>query len=284
MAHGKRCRSSTGRTIVKTGGIFSFKGASLIALTLTSVVSALGFLWPFLINEKQGHPQWLFLLATPCALLLLMASVSNGDLDSKSIALLAVLSALIAALRPMGTGAVGIEPMWFVLILAARVFGPSFGFLLGALSMFLSAILTGGLGPWVAYQSFAAGWIGLGVALIPRSLRGRGEILALACYGIVAAEFFGIAMDLQFWPWALGTQTQLSYIAGAPLSENLARFFSYHFLSAMAWDIPRAIFTASLILITGRPILHTLRRAHTRAAFLTPIEFIERAKEQEVAK
>jgi energy-coupling factor transport system substrate-specific component len=269
---------------MKTSGIFAFKGASLAALILTSAISALAFLWPFLINEKQGHPQWIFLLATPFALLLLMVSISNNELDSKSIALLAVLTALIAALRPMGTGAVGIEPMWFVLILSARVFGPSFGFLLGALSMFLSAILTGGMGPWVAYQSFAAGWIGLGVALIPRMVRGKSEIFILALYGVLAAEFFGIAMDLQFWPWALGADTQLSYLAGSPISENLSRFFSYHFLSAMAWDIPRAVFTASLIAIAGKPILQTLRRAHTRAAFLTPIEFIELVKVQKAAR
>ena len=150
--------------------------------------------------------------------------------------------------------------------------------------MFLSAILTGGMGPWVAYQSFAAGWIGLGVALIPRMLRGKSEIFILALYGVLAAEFFGIAMDLQFWPWALGADTQLSYLAGAPISENLARFFSYHFLSAMAWDIPRAVFTASLITIAGKPILQTLRRAHTRAAFLTPIEFIEHVKIQKAAR
>jgi energy-coupling factor transport system substrate-specific component len=222
-------------------------------------------------------------MATPFALLLLLISASNDQLDSKSIALLAVLTALIAALRPMGTGAVGIEPMWFVLILSARVFGPSFGFLLGTLSMLLSAILTGGMGPWVAYQSFAAGWIGLGVAIIPRGLRGKKEIFALIMYGIVAAEFFGIAMDLQFWPWALGADTQLSYLAGAPIAENLSRFITYHFLSAMAWDIPRAIFTASLIAIAGKPILQTLRRAHTKAAFLTPIEFIEHVKVQKAA-
>jgi len=34
----------------------------------------------------------------------------------------------------------------------------------------------------------------------------------------------------------------------------------------------------------GKPVLHTLRRAYTKAAFLNPIEFIERAKEQAVAK
>jgi energy-coupling factor transport system substrate-specific component len=263
---------------MKTADIVRFKGASLFALIATSAVSAIGFLWPFFISEKQDHPQWIFLLATPFALLLLLISVSNKSLDSKSVALLAVLSALIAALRPMGTGAVGIEPMWFVLILSARVFGASFGFLLGTISMFLSAILTGGLGPWVAYQSFAAGWIGLGVALIPKKVKGKIEIAALACYGIIAAEFFGIAMDLQFWPWTLGADTQLSYRAGAPFVENFSHFISYHFLSSMAWDIPRAVFTASLILFTAKPVLHTLRRAHTRAAFMTPIEFIERVK------
>jgi energy-coupling factor transport system substrate-specific component len=268
---------------MKTAGIFTFKGSSLYALCATSAVSALGFCWPFLVTHKQGHPQWIFLLAAPFALLTLMASISNKLFDAKTISLLAVLSALVAALRPMGTGAVGIEPMWFILILAARVFGPSFGFLLGTISMFLSAVLTGGLGPWVAYQSFAAGWIGLGVALIPRSLKNRFEIGALTLYGIIAAEFFGIAMDLQFWPWAVGSDSQLSYIAGAPITSNLSHFISYHFLSSMAWDIPRAIFTAALIVATGKPVLHTLRRAHTRAAFMTPIEFIEREKVQRAA-
>ena len=263
---------------MRTAGIFSFRGASLIALLATSAISALGFIWPFLINEKQGHPQWIFLLATPCALLLLMISVSNKDLDSKSIALLAVLSALIAALRPMGTGAVGIEPMWFVLILAARVFGQSFGFLLGTISMFLSAILTGGIGPWVAYQSFAAGWIGLGVALIPKALRGKSEIFALAIYGITAAGFFGIAMDLQFWPWALGSSTQLSYIPNGELTENLRRFVTFHFATSMAWDIPRAVLASTLIVITAPAVLSALRRTRTKAAFLTPVEFSARSK------
>jgi energy-coupling factor transport system substrate-specific component len=201
------------------------------------------------VTSDSSAPQWIFLACAPIALLLFFAKVSNGDLDAKSVALLALLSALIAALRPLGTGAVGIEPMWFILILSARVFGPTFGFLLGALSMVLSAFITGGIGPWLAYQSFAAAWIGLGVALIPRRLRGRRELIALIVYGILAAQFFGIAMDLQFWPWYLGVDSQLS------------------------WDIPRAIFTSVLLAIAGKPVLGALRRAHTRARFMTPIEF-----------
>jgi energy-coupling factor transport system substrate-specific component len=84
-------------------------------------------------------------------------------------------------------------------------------------------------------------------------------------------------MDLQFWPWALGSQTELSYLAGAPITENLNRFFSYHFLSALAWDIPRAVITVILIVLAGKPALNALRRARHKAAFVTEVEFKELA-------
>ena len=261
------------KTQLRTGKIISFTATSAATLLLVSAVSLLGFLWPFFVTSNSSAPQWIFLACAPIALLLFFAKVSNGDLDPKSVALLALLSALIAAVRPLGTGAVGIEPMWFILILSARIVGPAFGFLLGALSMVLSAFITGGIGPWLAYQSFAAAWIGLGVALIPPKLRGRSEIFALIVYGIFAAQFFGIAMDLQFWPWYLGVDSQLSYIPGGALTDNIDRFFTYHFLSALAWDIPRAIFTSVLLAIAGKSVLGALRRAHTRARFMTPIEF-----------
>jgi energy-coupling factor transport system substrate-specific component len=41
----------------------------------------------------------------------------------------------------------------------------------------------------------------------------------------------------------------------------------------MAWDIPRAILTSVLIVVTATPFLRALRRTYFKAAFLTPIEF-----------
>jgi len=213
------------------------------------------------------------------AFFLVIIQISNSALDAKSVALLGVLSALIAALRPLGAGAVGIEPMWFILILSARVFGPSFGFILGLTSMFVSALLTGGVGPWLGYQVFAAAWIGMAAGMLPgKKLRGRRELLLLIVFGIIASELFGILMDLQFWPWALGADTQLSYLANGAISENLSRFITFHFATAMAWDIPRAVFTTILLVFSGKAVLSALRRTKTRAAFLAPIEFNERAK------
>lgn len=244
-----------------------------------STLAIVGFIWPFLVPtiELADKASWFFLSTTPMAVALLIVLITHDDLGSKNIAFLGILSALIAALRPLGIGAIGIEPMWFALILAARVMGPTFGFLLGTFSMTLSALLTGGIGPWLSYQIFAAALIGLGIGLIPANVRGKLEVFLLALYGIVASEFFGIAMDLQFWPWSLGSETELSFRAGAPLGENLSHFFSYHFLSALAWDVPRAIITAVLITIAGKPALNALRRARHRAAFATHAEFQELA-------
>jgi energy-coupling factor transport system substrate-specific component len=168
--------------------------------------------------------------------------------------------------------------MWFILILSARVYGASFGFLLGVISMFASALLTGGLGPWLGYQMFAAAWIGMAAGFLPKRVSGKSEIAMLLIFGAFAAGAFGILMDLQFWPWALGSNTQLSYIAGGSISENFSRFITFHFASAMAWDIPRAIFTCVLIASTGPAVLSALRRTYTRAAFSTPVVFSERAK------
>ena len=243
---------------------------------ISSLISmaALGFFWPFFVptDEMADKASWFFLAATPLIMILVVVLVTQEELGSKKIALLGILTALIAALRPLGIGAIGIEPMWFALIIASRAMGPTFGFLLGTLSMALSALLTGGIGPWLSYQIFAAALIGWGTILIPAKLRGMQEVSALIFYGIIAAGFFGIAMDLQFWPWTLGPGTELSYLPGAALVENLDRFFTYHFISALAWDIPRAILTTILLSIATKPMLTALRRSDEISRFVSESE------------
>ena len=151
------------------------------------------------------------------------------------------------------------------------VFGSSFGFLLGVQSMLLSAFLTGGFGPWLPYQVFAAGWIGLIAGAIPKVKRFQIPLLALS--SLLLAEVFGFLMDLQFGPWAFGPKTQLSYIPGAAIADNFQRFISYHFASSMAWNVPRAIFTAALIIAVGPGVLKALQRSARKASFASEIKF-----------
>ena len=104
----------------------------------------------------------IFLILLPILVVVVLAEIAGGGIDSKALAMLGVLSAIGAALRPLGAGTAGIETSFFLLIVAGRVFGPGFGFVLGSTTLFASALLTGGVGPWLPFQMLAASWVGPG--------------------------------------------------------------------------------------------------------------------------
>ena len=114
--------------MLKTSDIYRFSRRSQITLFSVSIFTLAGFTWPFFAPDQSSarFAQYFFWIAIPFTFFLLLAQLSDKSLDAKSVALLGMLAALIAALRPLGAGAVGLEPMWFLLILAARVFGSAF--------------------------------------------------------------------------------------------------------------------------------------------------------------
>jgi energy-coupling factor transport system substrate-specific component len=245
-------------------------------------VGIVAFAWPLLAAPASdavahsGDAAILFALVTPLLLLVVLAQLGDGGMDAKSIAMLGVLSAVICALRPLGGGAVGIEPIWAVLILGGRALGPGFGFALGSISMFASALLTGGVGPWLPFQMLAAAWVGLGAGLLPR-VEGRREIGMLAGYAAVACLAYGFLMNLWFWPFSSGLPQQLAFTPGAPFIENLTAWLRFCVVTSLGYDVPRAILAVVLILAAGRPVLHALRRMSRKAAFEAPIEFAPNA-------
>lgn len=246
---------------------------SPVLLLIGSACGLFAFSWPLFLPDSNvdllqpSSARLLAILIAAIGIALVALEISRGAMDSKSVALLGVLSALIAALRLVGAGAIGIEPMWFLLILAGYVYGKYFGFSLGVISMAVSALLTGGIGPWLPFQMIAAGWIGLLAGFAATRIPKQIEIPYLILVGITASLSFGLLMDLQLWPWITGSDTQLSFIAGASITENLQRFLVFHLATALAWDIPRALTTAVLIAITAKPVLNSLTRARTRLNF-----------------
>lgn len=246
-------------------------------LSGVSLIGAVLFTWPLFVGVEATVAGWRdapFLFALLVALLLAVAAseVSTGGIDAKAIAVLGVLSAVGAALRPLGTGIAGFEPVFFLLILAGRVFGPGFGFLLGATTLFASALTTAGIGPWLPYQMLAAAWIGAGAGLLP-AVKARGERYLLAGYAVVAALAYGLLLNLSFWPFLIAGDTGISYVAGAPVLDNLIRFILFTLVTSLGFDIPRAVLTALLVLFTAPGVLRVLRRAARRAAFHAPVTF-----------
>jgi energy-coupling factor transport system substrate-specific component len=238
---------------------------SSFTIFLSSVIGFIAFTWPlYVIAENDGAARWLFLTLVPLVTLITIVEITTGSLNVKSLAFLGVLSATGAALRAIGAGAVGLEPIWFLIIIGGRAHGKRFGFILGLTTLLASAILTGGVGPWLAFQMMCAAWIGWGAGALPRIQSKNIEVIALAGYGIFAAAFFGFMMDLQLWPWIASPATTIAYIPGDAVVNNLERFVAFHFATALAWDIPRAVFNAVLILLLGRALLNSIRRAMQR--------------------
>lgn len=253
---------------------------SAAALLLVSGIGVVAFGWPLLADPSSGlahsaDAPWLFALLLPLLLAVVAATIADTGLDAKAVAMLGVLAAAGAALRPLGAGTAGLEPIFFLMVLSGRVLGPGFGFVLGAVSLFASALLTGGVGPWLPFQMLAMGWLTMGAGLLPgaRGLRGRAELLLLAAYGAVSSLGYGLVMNLQGWPYIAGLSTGISFVPGDPLPDNLARFLAYVLATSLGWDVPRALVTAALILICGGSVLRALRRATRRAAFGAPVRF-----------
>jgi energy-coupling factor transport system substrate-specific component len=248
---------------------------SWIAIGLASIVGVAAFFWPFLaapesaVVAHSSDAPWIFAAAIPLVLFVVLAQVTEGGMNSKAVAMLGVLAAVIAILRPLGAGHAGLEPIWVILILGGRAFGPGFGFALGSISLLASALLTGGVGPWLPFQMLAASWVGLGAGLLPQ-FRGRAEIAMLALYGAVASMAYGLLLNLWFWPF-IGEGSQIAFVPGAPLTENLLRWFAFTLATSLGFDIPRAILTTTLIIFIGHPVLVALRRAGRRAAFTAPV-------------
>ena len=104
---------------------------SALVLALTSAIGVLMLLWPLLLDVDPGtdrvDPPFLFLILLPLVLAVVLAEMSEGGIDSRVLAILGVLSAVNAILRLLSAGTAGLELIFFLLILAGRVFGAGFG-------------------------------------------------------------------------------------------------------------------------------------------------------------
>jgi len=248
------------------------RSRALAVVGLISVIGLMGFLWPLLVQPDStlahnDDAPMLFAVMLPLLLAVVLAELSDGVMESKRVAMLGVLAALGAVLRPLGAGTGGIELVFIPIILGGRAFGPSFGFVLGSITLFASALLTAGVGPWLPFQMLAAAWMGMGAGLLPKRLAGRTEIVVLAAYGAIAALAFGLVMNMYFWPFAVGSDTGISMQAGAAVWDNLRRFFAYHLATSLGWDVGRAITNVVAISLIGRGVLIALKRTARRAAF-----------------
>jgi energy-coupling factor transport system substrate-specific component len=246
-----------------------------------ATASALGiaaFVSPFLVPLQPAangasavatSPAYLGALIVLC-LAALVAEAQGRAMSAKLVALLGVLVAINSALRFAETaipGPAGFTPVFLLILLGGYVFGARFGFLLGALTMLASAILTAGIGPWLPYQMFVAGWMGMSAGMFDwRGYPLRIELGLLLLFGAAWGFLYGAIMNLWSWPILAGDPAQ-SWQAGLSVADGIQRYAAYYAATSLWWDAFAALGNVVLLALFGPPTLKVLRRFKQRFIF-----------------
>lgn len=259
------------------------KRIAVVAIyTLSSLLGLLAFADPFLrpvVLSAGGAAKASYARATEAPLLTvgllllclvaLFVEMQGQATNAKVIAALGVLVAITAVLRFLETavpGPGGFSPVFVPIILTGYVFGSRFGFLMGALSLLVSALLTGGVGPWLPFQMFTAGWIGLTAGWLPHLSRPGLEMVLLIFFGFLWGLLYGAITNLYFWPFLVG-ESGLSWQAGDGWQTAIAHYAAFYLATSLVWDIFAAAGNSLLLVVLGRPILQALARFQARFQF-----------------
>jgi energy-coupling factor transport system substrate-specific component len=232
-----------------------------------SVAGLALFLWPFVAANPPA-------VATSVALslgvvaVLIFVEASTRRLDARRFALLAAIAAIDAALRlVLVTGLGGFSPIFFLVLAAGYVYGPSYGFLAGSVALLASAVATGGIGPWLPYEMMGCGFVGLiaGVAGLRRSgpVTWR-DIALLATIGAVTGFAYGALLDVWDWTTFYRGTPGFGWQPGLSLAAALARFGRFYLATSAVYDSFRAVGNALAVIILGTPVLAGLVRMRSR--------------------
>jgi energy-coupling factor transport system substrate-specific component len=244
--------------------------ASIYALT--AVIGLLAFLYPVVMSGRTANSPLLLAFVVGLSFIALLLEVQGDAVNVKFVALLGILTAMNAALRFAEVaipGPGGFSPIFFLIIVTGYVYGGRFGFLLGALTLLVSALITGGVGPWLPYQILTAGWVGLSSPLLRPLVRwlhveGRWpEVVLLALFGLGWGLLYGALLNLSSWAFIVGPGASMP----TALRETVRQYGVFYVTTSLLWDLARGLGNVVLTLAFGAPTLRVLRRFHKRFSF-----------------
>jgi energy-coupling factor transport system substrate-specific component len=242
----------------------------MIALLVITAVGVALFAWPL---TGLALPAAALMAVAVLAGTMALAAIEAGTrrLDSRRLALLAAIAAIDAALRAVVvTGLLGWSPIFFLVLCAGYVYGPRFGFLAGSLALLASALVTGGVGPWLPYEMLGTGWVGMlaGAAGLGRSVPPRRrDLIVLAIIGSITGWLYGGMLDLWDWSTFYRAAPDFGWSPGLPPPDLLARFGRFYVSTSLVWDTARAAGNALAVALLGRPVLAALERLRLRTGF-----------------
>ena len=249
---------------------------------LSALIGVAAFVYPFVLPQLQADSALagattahsldaaiLTMALIAFCLIALLIELQGQSVSAKMIAALGVLVALTAVLRFIELaipGPGGFTPIFVPILLAGYVFGARFGYLMGVMALLVSALVTGGLGPWLPYQMFVAGWMGASAGILPHPESAKHELLMLTIIAAIWGVLYGFLTNLYFWPFFTGA-VAYSWLPDQSLSEAVARYLAFYLASSLVWDLFRVAGNVLMMLVLGLPITGVLVRFRDRFQF-----------------
>ncbi|MEW9124062.1 MAG: ECF transporter S component [Thermotaleaceae bacterium] len=115
----------------------------------------------------------------------------------KEISVIATLAALAGVSRVPFAALPNIQPTTFLVILSGTIFGPAYGFLVGAIATLVSNSFLGH-GPWTPWQMLAWGLAGWSAGFLKRMVQHPSRLL-LASFAFCWGFLFDYIMNLWHW-------------------------------------------------------------------------------------
>jgi energy-coupling factor transport system substrate-specific component len=246
---------------------------------LAGLMGLAAFFYPFFLPQIQQlgsqtavrgteAPILTTVLLVLC-LVVLLIEVQGQAVSAKMVAALGVLVAITAVLRFLEVaipGPAGFSPIFAPIILTGYVFGARFGFLMGTMTILGSALITGGIGPWLPFQMFATGWVGLTAGWLPHPAEPRWQLAWLVGWGFLWGLLYGVIINLYFWPFVAG-DAATDWLPGTTFADGLKRYAAFYVAASLLWDMARAVGNVLLILALGLPTMRALIRFQSRFQF-----------------
>ena len=150
-----------------------------------------------------------------------------------------------------------------------HILGSRFGAVDGTLTLFVSALITGGVGPVAAMPDVCCrvgrciGWlVAPGVGW--ESERRRVGSLPFWFY---VGPAFGLLINLYILA-VLAIEADMAWQNGITVGTAIARYLVFYVATSLVWDVVRAVGNAVLIAVLGAATLRALARFHDPFSFV----------------
>ena len=178
----------------------------------------------------------------------------NREPQARELIVISVLAALAVMGRTIFFMLPAFKPMMAIVIISGIAFGPEAGFLVGALSAFVSNFFFG-QGPWTPWQMFAIGLTGFLAGILIRKGILKKTRLSLAIYGFLTTFIiYGGLMNLA---------SVLMYTDRANIKMFLASF-----ATGMPYDLVHSISTVFFLYFLSKPMIEKLDRIRIKYGML----------------